>query len=91
MPNDAMLWTAKPPTPRQPRPGERLWTMRKAESVAHAELRCHGEWGFGWQYFRDGSFLYGRRCVMRSDALACAEEQRQQLERAGWTLERDHV
>ena len=87
MPNDALLWTAKPPVPRQPKPGERLWTMRKGDAVAHAELRCHGEWGWEWQYFREGSFLYGRRCMLHAQALACAEEQRERLLKEGWTVE----
>lgn len=85
MPNDALLWNAPPPPPRVPRPAERLWTMRNGIDAAHAELRGHGEYGWEWHYYRDGLFLYGRLCMLRAQALACAEEQRQDLLKDGWT------
>ena len=85
MPSDALLWTATPPPPRKPRSGERLWTLAKSVSVAHAELKGHGEFGWEWQIFRDGSFLFGRLSPLRAQALAFAEEQRHELLKRGWT------
>lgn len=86
MPNDALLWNAPPPPPRKSKPAERLWAMRKGIAAAHAELRGHGEYGWEWQYYRDGSFLFGRLCMLRAQALACAEDQRQDLLKDGWSM-----
>ena len=62
--------------------------MRKDGYVANAELRAKGEFGFEWQYWRDGSILFGRRCALRAEAIAFAEEQRLEMERHGWTSQR---
>src|SRR6202521_4808940 len=40
----ASLWNAPPPPPRKPRPGERVWSIRKNGKQVDAELRGHGEW-----------------------------------------------
>src|SRR5918992_4837526 len=42
----AMLWNARAPA-RQPRSGERVWSLRKDGRQVDAELRGHGE--YGWE------------------------------------------
>lgn len=39
---------------RQPKPGERLWTMTKSGEEARAELRDQGVAGFAVREFRSG-------------------------------------
>lgn len=87
MRSDALLWNAPPPPPpRRPKPAEHLWTMRRGAERADARLLGHGEYGWEWQLFRDERFLYGRLCMLRAQALACAEEERCARERDGWTV-----
>src|SRR5215831_18744659 len=45
MNRDALLWTAKPPPPRQPKPGEPLWSLRNGERRLDCELRDDGKLG----------------------------------------------
>jgi hypothetical protein len=58
---DALLWTAKPPAPRQPKPGELLFEFVRASDRApmSCELRFHGE-SYGWeaQFFEGGDFAF---------------------------------
>ena len=61
MSNDALLWTAQPPPPRKPKPGEPVWSMRKGVKLVHCELRDDGESGCEVQMFHDAGFTYGRR------------------------------
>jgi hypothetical protein len=49
-----------------------------------AELRGHGEWGWECHFLYNGELAYGRRWVTRADALAEAEEKRQELGRGEW-------
>lgn len=85
MPDDALLWTAKPAAPRQPKPGELVWSLRKNDHQVDCELRFHGE-SYGWecQCLYDGELAYGHRFVLKAAALVEAEAQRQQLLRAGY-------
>jgi hypothetical protein len=83
-PSDDLLWTAKPPAPRKPTPGEPVWTMRKDGKQLDAELRSHGEWGWEYQFFSNGSFIYGRRWQTRAAVMSEIDEKRQELERRGW-------
>jgi hypothetical protein len=56
-PDDALLWTAKPPTPAQPKPGELLFEFVRPRdrAVIRCELRFHGE-SYGWEVqFFEGS------------------------------------
>jgi hypothetical protein len=75
---------AKPRPPRQPKPGEHLWTLRRSD----CELRFNGEF-YGWecQCLLDGILAYGRRCPLREQALKEAERQRQRLMKIGWAAE----
>ena len=49
-PDDALLWTAQPPAPRQPKPGELLFEFVRPRdrAVIRCELRFHGE-SYGWE------------------------------------------
>lgn len=87
MSDDALLWTAKPPTTlRQPKLGEYLWSLRKNGRQVDCKLRFHGE-SYGWecQCFHDGDLAYGQRFVLRAGALEEAEAQRRRLIGEGWT------
>ena len=86
MSDDALLWNAPPPPPRKPKPGERVWSMRKNGKQVDAELRVHGEWGVECQFWYDGEMVYGRRWTLRAEALAEADQKRRELERDGWTV-----
>lgn len=59
MSNDALFWTAKPPAPAQPKPGEHLWSLRKNGRQVDCELRFQGE-SYGWecQCHHDGVLAY---------------------------------
>jgi hypothetical protein len=85
MPDDSLLWTAKPPAPRQPKPGEHIWALQQGSRYAECKLRFHGE-SCGWeQFFRDGLFFSGRRFDLKAQALAWAEFERQAMEKEGWS------
>jgi hypothetical protein len=62
--------------PRQPQPGEPLWTILRDGQRLECELRDHGAWGMEVQIYRDGKFLYGRRWPSRALALEEANEQK---------------
>jgi hypothetical protein len=76
---------ARPPPPRASKPGEPLWSLRKDGRQFTCELRSHGEHGWEAQLFRDSDFYAGRRFDLRAQAVAHAEQTRQDLERDGWT------
>jgi hypothetical protein len=78
---------AKPTPERKPKPGEHVWSLRKAERRVDCELRFHGE-SYGWecQCLHDGTLAYGRRFVLRAHALDEAEANRQRLIAEGWTV-----
>jgi hypothetical protein len=86
MTNESHLWNAKPPTPRQPKPGEHIWSLRKNGRQVDCELRFHGE-SYGWecQCLHDGDLVYGRRFILWAGALAEADGQRKRLMGEGWT------
>ena len=58
--------------------------MRKNGKQVDAALRSHGEYGWECQFLYNGAFAYGRRWTMRAEALAEADDKRQELERDGW-------
>ena len=88
MSNDALLWNAPPPPPRKPRQAEHVWSMRKNGKQVDAELRADGGYGWECQFLYNGDFAYGRRWVLRADALAEAEAKRQELDAVGWRDEK---
>jgi hypothetical protein len=81
---DALLWNAPPPLSRKPNPAEHVWAMRKNGEQVDAELRGYGEWGWECEFLYNGELTDGRRRILREQALAEANERRQDLERAGW-------
>ena len=76
---------AKPAPPRQPKPGEHVWSLRKSERRVDCELRFHGE-SYGWecQCLHNGELAYGRRFLLRAHALEEAEAYRQRLLGESW-------
>jgi hypothetical protein len=85
---DDPMWYSpdrRPPAPRQPKPGEHVWTLQKGFTTAHCELRSHGDYGCEAQTFEDGEFVAGRRFDTRAEALEWAASERAELERDGWT------
>jgi hypothetical protein len=69
-----------PPPPRTAKPGEFLWELRREPVTWSGELRFHGE-SYGWeaQILRDGELAIGQRFLLRDQAVAWAEKQRQHL------------
>ena len=73
-------------TSRQPRAGERLWTVQKNGRTLVCELRDDGPWGVKVQVSRAGAFLYGLRFVTLALALAEADARKAQYLREGGML-----
>ena len=81
-------WYKPNPTkapPRQPKPGEHVWTLVKSGRRLDCELRFHGE-SYGWecQCPADGELVYGQRFPLKAGALAEADAQRKRLVRDDW-------
>ena len=77
----------KPPPPRQPQPGERLFEFIRASDRApmSVELRFHGE-SYGWeaQILERGELLMAHGAFpTKVTAIAWAEAERTALETAG--------
>jgi hypothetical protein len=73
------------PPPRDPKPGEPLWSLQKDEHTWSAELRDHGAGvGVEVQILCDGELVSGRRFDLRELATRWAEQERQAIER--WQL-----
>jgi hypothetical protein len=74
----------KPAPPRQPRPGELVWSVRnRAHRQIDCELRDHGQWGTEVQLFSDREFLFGHRWPDHASAREEAEDLRAQYLREG--------
>jgi hypothetical protein len=87
MADDGWYKPNRPPIPpRQPTPGEHVWSLRRNGRQVDCELRFHGE-SYGWecQCLCDGELAYGRRFPLRAHALEEADTQRRRLLTAGWT------
>jgi hypothetical protein len=74
------------PAPRQRKPGEHLWAIRKDGQQLDCELRDHGQWGVEVQIYRDLEFLYGRRWPTHALALEEADDQKAAYLRKGGVL-----
>jgi hypothetical protein len=68
----------------EPRVVQRVWRARKNHTWIDAQLRPAGEAGFELQFFYDGNLVLRRTCPTRENALAHAEQQLRDLQRAGW-------
>jgi hypothetical protein len=86
MTDPALLWNAPKPPVREPRAGERVWSMVKNDKRVDAELREHGEGGCECQFFYNGELAQGRMWSTREDALAEADVKRRELEAKGWVV-----
>ena len=76
------------PVVRPKPPSEPVWTLHKGEKRVECEIRYHGEaYGFECVCLYDGELVYGRRFVMKADALTEADAQRQRLTGEGWRAE----
>jgi hypothetical protein len=66
----------KPAPPRQPQPGEPLWSISQDGHQLDCKLRAFEPWGVELQIYQDGEFLQGRRWPTRAMALEGADEQK---------------
>ena len=63
----------------------RVWRLRKNSTWLDARLSDNaGNAGVELQFFRDNTLISSRRWPSREEALADAERQLRELERAGW-------
>ena len=68
-----------------PRVGERVWRARKHHAWIDAQLHPSSDGtGFELQFFYDGSLVLNRVWPTREDAVAHADRQLRDLQRAGW-------
>jgi hypothetical protein len=81
---DDALFAGHQSQARQPKPGERLWTMTKGGEEARAELRDQGVAGVELQLFRGDDFANGRLYTSRMAALEASGQRRQQMLEKGW-------
>jgi hypothetical protein len=63
----------------------RLWRLRKDHTSIDARIREEiGSAGVELQFFYDGAMVFARTWPSREAALAEAEDQRRDFQRAGW-------
>jgi hypothetical protein len=63
----------------------RVWRLRKHSTWLDARLsEKAGNAGVELQFFRDNTLISSRRWPSREEAMADAERQLRELERAGW-------
>jgi len=68
-----------------PRVGERVWRARKHHTWIDAQLNPSSDGtGFELQFFYDGSPVLSRVWPTREEAVAHADRQLRDLQRAGW-------
>jgi len=70
---------------REPKPGERVWTMTKDGRVYHAELRPGPEGRCELQILLDGELRVAHLHASRDWAIAEAEIRQETLRVKGWT------
>ena len=63
----------------------RVWRLRKNSTWLDARIDdCADSTGVELQFFRDNTLISARRWPSREDAMADAERQLRDLQRAGW-------
>ena len=63
----------------------RVWRLRRNSSWLDARIDdCADSTGVELQFFRDNTLISARRWPSREDAMADAERQLRDLQRAGW-------
>jgi hypothetical protein len=82
-----MRHDAPRPAPRQPTPGEHLFTMRRAGEAIVCELRDHGEFGCEAQFLLNGQLLMAQRFDGRALTIGWAEFKRDVLTVRGWVAD----
>ena len=66
-------------------PAVRVWRVRKNSTWLDARLEDGGDTnGVELQFFRDNTLISARRWPCREDAIADADRQLRELQRAGW-------
>jgi hypothetical protein len=80
----------KPRPPRQPVPGEHLWTLRKGTDTMTAELRTSPA-VVELQLLHNGEWYYGRRHDSRAFAIAEGEAAKADLEKDGGPRDRERT
>jgi hypothetical protein len=80
--SDNPLHSGHVPPVRQRKPGEVVWSIRVNHVNWSAELKFHGE-SYGWecQSFRETDFRFGRRFILREEALGFAAAEKQAIEK----------
>jgi hypothetical protein len=76
----------KPAPPRQPRPTEHLWAIRKDSHQYDCELLDHGTHGIEVQVLRDLERFDGHRCETHELAIAETDERKVQYLHEGGVL-----
>ena len=85
MAGEELLHGYRPPPPKLPRSGERLWTLTRDGVRLTAELLDQSSAGMELRMLRDGEWMSGRRFADKEAALRHAESNRQQLLTKGWS------
>ena len=75
-----------PAPPRQPRPTEHLWAIRKEDRQFDCDLLNHGKHGVEVRMLRDLEWFYGHRCESRELAIAEADGRMARYLREGGIL-----
>ena len=79
MNDDALLWNAPRPKPRESVPGEALWVIERDGKRIECEVRDHGDVGSELQVFVNQGFRSGRLYASRAAALTAAEALRKRM------------
>lgn len=73
--------------PRQPKPGEFVWELRRGIVRLRCELRGHGEYGWECQLLEDGILIFGQRFDHKQQAELLADAFKREREADGWLVE----
>ena len=65
---------------------ERVWSLQRDGDCVDAELQGQGEYGWMCRFVFNARFLFGRRWLLRSEALACLEAEHAERLSDGWTV-----
>ena len=62
----------------------RIWRLRKNSTWLDARIEPGADSGVELQFFRDHALIASRRWPSREEAMADADRQLRELQRAGW-------
>jgi hypothetical protein len=83
----ALLRNAPKAPPRQPRPGEEVWCLRRPDGrVQTCEIRDDTKAGAGWDVLllENDEPLFSRRCAFESEARYVAKVFKEDTMRCEW-------